>query len=83
MKKKILLYLFFFILFIPVFMWLAWYFTPNTKLVIAIVDKTVLTKKGQEHISLNWVLNHEKFTKTSQKPYHVSEDYFGFFSAGK
>lgn len=79
MKKKILLYLFFFILFIPVFMWLAWYFTPNTKLVIAIVDKTVLTKKGQEHISLNWVLNHEKFTKTSQKPYHVSEDYFGFF----
>lgn len=60
-------------------MWLAWLITPNTRLVLAIVDKTVLTKKGQEHISLNWVLNHEKYTKTSEKAYEVSHDYFGFF----
>lgn len=60
-------------------MWLGWIITPNTKLVIAIIDKTVLTKKGQEHISLNWVLNNKKFTKTSDKPYNVSQDYFGFF----
>ncbi len=60
-------------------MWLAWLFTPNTKLVIAIIDKTVLTTEGQEHISLNWILNHEKYTKTSEKSYKVEEDYFGFF----
>ncbi|GGG38579.1 hypothetical protein GCM10011532_22970 [Christiangramia forsetii] len=60
-------------------MWVIWLATPNTKLVIAIVDKTVLTSEGQEHISLNWVLNHEKYTKTSEKPYKVSHDYFGFF----
>lgn len=60
-------------------MWLAWLITPNTKMVLAIVDKTVLSKKGQEHISLNWILNHEKYTKTSDKAYEVSRDYFGFF----
>lgn len=64
-------------------MWIAWLLTPKTKLVVAIVDKTVLTSKGQEHISLNWVLNHEKFTKTSEKMYEVDHDYFGFFPQGK
>ncbi len=60
-------------------MWIAWLLAPNKKMVVAIVDKTVLTKDGQEHISLNWVLNHNKITKTSDKPYKISEDYFGFF----
>ena len=48
-------------------------------MVIAIVDKTVLTDKGQEHISLHWILNHEKFTKSKNKLYDPAKDYFGFF----
>lgn len=48
-------------------------------MVAAIIDKTVLTDKGQEHISLTWLLNHERLTKTSALSYHLSEDYFGFF----
>lgn len=46
---------------------------------MAIIDKTVLTSGGQEHISLNWLLNHYRLTKTSSKSYSISRDYFGFF----
>ena len=46
---------------------------------MAIVDKTEITKSGQEHVSLNWVLNHERFAKTTSSLYRVSTDYFGFF----
>ncbi len=60
-------------------MWLAWLFTPKTKFVAAIVDKTVLTKQGQEHISFNWILNYNRYTKTSVDPYEIDHDYFGFF----
>ena len=60
-------------------MWLTWLLWPKTKLVVAIIDKTVLTTEGQEHISLTWLLNQERYTKTSSKPYHISDDYFGFF----
>jgi hypothetical protein len=60
-------------------MWSSWVFTPKKKLVVAIVDKTVLTSEGQEHISLHWILNHKRFTKTSEKPYTIDRDYFGFF----
>ncbi len=67
------------VLVFPIVMWLAWLGSPKTKLVIAIVDKTVLDKKGQEHISLTWVLNHQKITKTSRAPYTIQHDYFGFF----
>ena len=79
MRKKLFRGIILIIVAIPLIMWLAWLVTPNTKLVIAIIDKTVLTKKGQEHISLNWVLNNNKYTKTSKDPYEVSHDYFGFF----
>ncbi len=48
-------------------------------MVVAIVDKTVMTSDGQEHISLTWILNHERLTKTSKKRYNISHDYFGFF----
>ena len=79
MRKKLFRGIILIIVAIPLIMWLAWLATPNTKLVVAIIDKTVLTKKGQEHISLNWVLNNKKYTKTSEEPYNVSHDYFGFF----
>jgi hypothetical protein len=67
------------IVLLPLWMWLAWLFTPKKKLVMAIVDKTEVTTSGQEHVSLNWVLNHERFTKTSREPYRVASDYYGFF----
>ncbi len=79
MFKKTIGIILFLLLLLPLFMWLGWFFTPKKKLVIAIVDKTVLTREGQEHISLNWVLNNNRFTKTSKKGYKIDKDYFGFF----
>jgi hypothetical protein len=63
----------------PLWMYLAWVFTPKRKLVFAIVDKTVLNQKGQEHVSLTWVLNNQRLTKTPTKKYLTNNDYFGFF----
>lgn len=60
-------------------MYLAWRYTPKRKLVVAIVDKTALTKEGQEHVSLDWILNQERFTKNKQDLYQSDRDYFGFF----
>jgi hypothetical protein len=63
----------------PIMMWLGWFLTPRKKLVVAIVDKTVLTSDAQEHTSLWWILNHNRFTKTATQSYKNSRDYFGFF----
>ncbi len=79
MRKRLFRGIVFLIIAIPFVMWVGWLLTPNTKLVLAIIDKTVLTNKAQEHISLNWVLKNEKYTKTSEKGYDIGEDYFGFF----
>ncbi len=78
-KRHLLLYVIPGILLFPVWMLLAWYFTPKTKLVAAIVDKTVLNQDGQEHISFNWLLNNMRYTKTSNERYHIGADYYGFF----
>ncbi len=64
---------------IPILMWLFWWLSPHQKLVIAIIDKTVPDRTGQEHISLSWILNHEKYTKNNKESYKISRDYFGFF----
>ncbi len=79
MRQKIFKLIFIVIIFLPLIMWMAWVITPKTKLVVAIIDKTVLTKEGQEHISLNWILNHERYTKTTKDAYDISHDYYGFF----
>ena len=76
------MYLFPALILFPLLMWTAWFFTPKTKLVVAIVDKTVLDQEGQEHISLTWVLNNNRFTKTPTERYHISSDYYGFFPKG-
>ena len=64
---------------LPVLMWVFWLLSPRKKLVIAIVDKTVPDKTGQEHISLNWILNHHKYSKNNKEGYQIERDYFGFF----
>ncbi|MES2374728.1 MAG: hypothetical protein V4557_19280 [Bacteroidota bacterium] len=71
------------LLLLPVWMFIIWLCIPKRKLVIAIVDKTVLTTEGQEHVSLNWVLNQERFTKTSSELYRRERDYYGFFPLDK
>jgi len=80
MKKiKIILLSIIGVLLLPFWMWLAWWLTPKRKLTVAIVDKTVLDRSGQEHISLDWVLNQQRFTKDQSALYSPDHDYFGFF----
>ena len=78
-KRKFLQIIIPALLVFPLVMWLGWFFTPKKKLVIAIVDKTVVNTDCQEHISLSWIINHNRFTKTPTQDYKTSRDYFGFF----
>ncbi len=78
-KTPFIRFILLFLVLAPVLMLVAWYLWPKRKLVVAIVDKTVLTKEGKEHISLNWVLNQEKFSKSDNRLYSRTEDYYGFF----
>ncbi|MGH2644831.1 MAG: hypothetical protein ACRDE2_12835, partial [Chitinophagaceae bacterium] len=78
-RKNIWKWILVIIVLLPLWMWLAWGFTPKRKLVIAIVDKTSMTRKGQEHISLTWVLKHQRFTVAHGRLYSIARDYFGFF----
>jgi hypothetical protein len=79
MKKKILLSLLAAFLLLPGWLWLAWWLQPKRRLTVAIIDKTVSGPTPQEHLSLDWVLNQERFTKTATRGYGPGADYFGFF----
>jgi hypothetical protein len=63
----------------PIWLFIIWFAFPKKKMVVAIVDKTVLTTEGQEHVSLNWILLQEKYAKANNNLYDRSQDYFGFF----
>lgn len=78
MSKRTIGLLFLIILLTPVWMYLFWFFTPSKELKVLILDKTVLDTKTQEHVSLSWVLDHEKFTLNNES-YESKHDYFGFF----
>src|SRR5687768_15009748 len=78
MKRKYILITALLLVFAPVWMFLAWFITPSEKMVIAIVDKTVVDSLATKHASLNWLLNHYKLNKTSSSGYSLTKDYFGF-----
>ncbi|MDP2886146.1 MAG: hypothetical protein Q8P51_14120 [Ignavibacteria bacterium] len=79
MKRLILVtILVFLILLAPLWMWLAWWLSPFRPLNIYILDKASSTSDYSEHRALNWVLMHEKYSKSSEKFYSVNDDYFGF-----
>lgn len=79
LRKRIVYIILAFVVLLPFWMFLAWALTSKTKMVVAIIDKTALTTQGQEHISLTWLLNHQRLTKTTSARYSLSGDYFGFF----
>lgn len=86
MKKKYLIgvvSLIFIISLLPVIMRVSWLIGPKKELKVAIVDKTVLTKQGNEHETFNWILTHEKYCKPNRELYSVADDYFGFFPKEK
>lgn len=71
--------LFFIIILIPFWSFLAWFFWPKQPIKTLILDKTVLTNSGDEHRSLNWVMTHERYTKPGGSQISIADDYHGFF----
>lgn len=64
---------------VPLVMFLLWFFAPKIIWNVVIIDKSSSSKDGNEHISLFWLLNQKRLTKTSSDFYKIDHDYFGFF----
>lgn len=81
MKKKILIPIIIvgIIILLLTTSWILWLVKPSKSLDVYILDKTVPTKERTEHKSVNWVLNHEKYVKSSGNLYDLNKDYYGFF----
>jgi hypothetical protein len=67
------------LLFTPLWMWIAWLFTPKKILNVVIVDKTVLNTKCTEHCSFTWILDNQRYCKPDMHLYSIPKDYYGFF----
>lgn len=79
MAKKLFIFIFLLLVLTPALMYLLWFFKPEQKLNVLILDKTVLTNSAQEHISLTWILNQEKYIHSDYGKYDPRINYFGFF----
>jgi len=79
MIRKLVGLIMFLMCLFPLLMFLAWWFMPEKKLNILILDKTVLDTKTQGHISLSWILTNEKYCHSKTGVYDNKKDYFGFF----
>ncbi|MDP2189526.1 MAG: hypothetical protein Q8J69_12680 [Sphingobacteriaceae bacterium] len=64
----------------PLIMLLVWFLQPKQPLAITVIDKTVLNTSNEEHASLFWHLNHEKYVHPiTRKRFNPDRDYYGFF----
>jgi hypothetical protein len=78
LKKSIGVFLVLIVISSPL-MFIFWIFMPEKPLNILILDKTVIETKTQEHISLSWILTHDKYAHSKTGLYDYQRDYFGFF----
>lgn len=79
MRKFFLLFILLLVLLSPLWMWLWWKLSPDKKMNILIVDKTVIEQPAQEHVSFCWILKNEKYLKWDGTFYDASSDYMGFY----
>ncbi|MCC7232016.1 MAG: hypothetical protein IT242_03660 [Bacteroidia bacterium] len=79
MKSWVILVAFLILLLTPLWMRLFWEMGRNKTLRMIIVDKTVLNTNSYKHRSINWILDHEKYTHPDGSFYDINKDYFGFF----
>lgn len=79
MKSRLILLTIVLILATPLWMRIAWEFSPKKSLDVLIIDKTVLNQNSFKHRSVNWILDYEKYIKADSAFYDINKDYFGFF----
>ncbi|MFI2742452.1 hypothetical protein ACG2LH_06910 [Zhouia sp. PK063] len=82
MKKFIIIFIIL-ILGIPGISYLLWRFQDPKQLAIVVFDKTVLNTQDQEHLSLFWLLNNQRYTKANGELYQHGKDYYGLFPDDK
>jgi hypothetical protein len=58
--------------------WVVWKASPQHRLSIVLLDKTVSDTTRMEHRSLFWILRHKKIVRPDGSPYELARDYFGF-----
>lgn len=80
---KLLLIIVVLLLCTPLIMWVMWVLTPAKPMNIFILDKTVINRSYQEHLSLSWVLQHNKFVNSDRDFYSPDTGYYGFFPDGE
>ncbi|MBD3108687.1 hypothetical protein IEO70_09940 [Bacillus sp. AGMB 02131] len=76
MKKIYAICLILFSLLIAPF--ILWEITPEKKLAIAIIDKTVTSENYREHLGLTWLLKYLKYTNNDGTTIDAATNYFGF-----
>ena len=64
---------------LPFLSWSYWYIEDAKELNVLIIDKTVLNTSVQEHSSLIWILNNEKYGNKKLELLEPAKDYYGFF----
>lgn len=64
---------------LPLTSYLLWKGTPKNKLEVVTLDKTVPFKEQGEFQSIQWVLNHLKYTKLDGSQYLGEFDYWGYY----
>ena len=79
MKSRLILLVIVPFLATPLWMRIAWEFSPTKRLNVIIADKTVLDANSYKHRSINWILDHHKYVKEDGGFYDINKDYFGFF----
>src|SRR5512147_360050 len=56
-----------------------WWWTPERRLDVAVLDNTVPDATYREHRGLFWVLNQQKYRSSTHGAYRAERDYYGFF----
>jgi hypothetical protein len=79
MKSRTILIFIIIFLATPLWMRIGWEVGHKKALNLLIVDKTVLNANSFKHRSVNWILDYEKYTKSSGSFYEINKDYYGFF----
>ncbi len=56
----------------------AWFIKPRQEVNLLVLNKSATTPDREEHASLFWMLNHQRYCKYDHKAYQAERDYFGF-----
>ncbi|WP_421919684.1 hypothetical protein [Marinifilum sp.] len=66
------------ILVVPVISWILWKVEKDIPINLLVIDKTTPEKSFSEHLSFFWLVNQNKWVKSTGDEYDFAEDFLGF-----